>query len=191
MKIIIASDIFGKTPALEELANSICGNTLIVDPYDGASMAFNNESDAYRYFSKHVTLERYCTILQEHVVRCSGPTTIIGFSVGASALWRLSPSLEAPIQAAIGIYSAQIRHYLNIIPNVPFHLIFPQKEPHFDVDAVSHSLNDTPNVTITSMPYDHGYMNRHSANFDEKGYRHTLEKLNNEFLPFTQSRLLS
>ncbi len=50
MKIIIASDIFGRTPELENFMAELSLNPLkgkIIDPYQGIDMKFKNESYAY------------------------------------------------------------------------------------------------------------------------------------------------
>jgi len=58
MNIILVSDIFGKTPALIQLAEAI-GATAIIDPYDGVDMGFEDESKAYAYFVEQVGFEQY------------------------------------------------------------------------------------------------------------------------------------
>ena len=54
MKIIIASDIFGRTPELENIAVELSATsfeTIILDPYLGNDMKFADENKAYEYFS--------------------------------------------------------------------------------------------------------------------------------------------
>ncbi len=59
MRRIFVSDIFGRTPALEELASGIPGDVELVDPYDGKRMDFRNEAEAYRFFCSEVGLDKY------------------------------------------------------------------------------------------------------------------------------------
>jgi hypothetical protein len=49
----IVTDIFGITPALEELAGAVVSVTAIIDPYSGKEMNFGAESLAYEYFMIH------------------------------------------------------------------------------------------------------------------------------------------
>jgi tRNA G10 N-methylase Trm11 len=55
MTIIIASDIFGRTLELEDFAADLSSKSMkaiILDPYQGKSMEFKDESKAYAYFQK-------------------------------------------------------------------------------------------------------------------------------------------
>jgi len=89
MSVIIVSDVFGVTAALLDMATKIGANT-IVDPYEGKVMVFENEAEAYSCFMKTVGLDNYLSILLKAVTSIEHPITLIGFSVGASVVWRLS-----------------------------------------------------------------------------------------------------
>lgn len=182
--LLVVSDIFGKTSGLEALCTQLTSHFDIIDPYNGAEMSFNNEGEAYRYFSENIGLEGYCSILTSALLNRASPKVILGFSVGASAIWKLSDSIEYQPHLALGFYSSQIRHYLDIVPSFPYHLVFPKEEKHFDVNAVMGKLNTTTNVSVESVPYLHGFMNTHSANFDEKGYRENMDELTQRLLPY-------
>ena len=90
MTIVIVSDIFGKTPALEKLCSDLPGRVIIVDPYKGKYLQFKDESEAYSYFSKHVGLDCYSKILENEVELVSDNLILVGFSIGASAIWEIS-----------------------------------------------------------------------------------------------------
>ena len=47
---IIVSDIFGKTPVIEEIARPLPGQTDILDPYGSKFMNFEDESRAYDFY---------------------------------------------------------------------------------------------------------------------------------------------
>lgn len=172
MTIVIVSDIFGKTPALCELAEQLSTDKTveIIDPYQGKYLAFENEAQAYQYFQNHVGIEQYCSILSQKSSifdQCG----LIAFSVGATVAWRLSEHLHrSSIKQMIGFYGSQIRHFTEVKPQIEVELIFPRYEAHFNVQDLSSTLNQNANVTSTCVDYLHGFMNKHSENFHQEGY---------------------
>ncbi|WP_448556547.1 hypothetical protein [Thalassotalea montiporae] len=198
MTIVLVSDIFGRTPAFEALANSLAditgSQTILFDPYQGESLNFTDEQVAYQYFSQHIGVETYADMLVEFLTslnKCEQvkPLTVLGFSVGASAAWllachsnnagllpdkKLSNNNPPEIGKVIGIYGGQIRNCSELVPNIKTTLIFPQSEPHFDVTVLMEKLAFKNNVTAYQVPYLHGYLNQCSNNFDSKGYQEFL-----------------
>jgi dienelactone hydrolase len=171
MSLTLVSDVFGITPGLLRLKDEL-GATTIVDPYNGQSMAFNNEADAYSYFVSTVGLECYVSILLKALETLESPTTLVGFSVGASAVWSLSASNERNIvKQAYCFYGSQIRNLTKTQPCYQINLIFPQSESHFEVEELIIKLTNKPNVSITQVEYLHGFMNYYSTNFNEKAYK--------------------
>ena len=177
MSIILVSDIFGGTPAFLAIANKL-GASTIVDPYEGQVMGFQNEADAYSYFIKNVGLDDYLAILSKVVESLEHQVTLIGFSIGASAIWRLSQSnSNNTVKQAVCYYGAQIRNFTLIEPRFKIDLVFPASEPHFDVTELQNSLVSKDNVKIKQVKYLHGFMNCHSSNFSENGYTEHIELL--------------
>ena len=177
MSIILVSDIFGVTPALLEIANKL-GVSTIIDPYEGQAIGFQNEAEAYSYFVKYVGLDNYLAILSKVVESLEHQVTLIGFSIGASAIWRLSESNNNNlIKQALCYYGAQIRNFTLVEPRFKINLVFPASEPHFDVAELQKSLATKNNVKIKQVPYLHGFMNCHSSNFSQKGYTEHIEIL--------------
>jgi dienelactone hydrolase len=170
MSIIIVTDIFGVTPALITLSDKLNAK-FIVDPYNGINMNFKNEFEAYSYFTEQVGLENYLEKLIKVVDSTSNISSLLGFSVGASVIWRLSEKLlSAKIKNAICYYGSQIRHFTSITPQFPVELIFPKTEEHFDLLKLQQSLSNKPNITIRNTNFYHGFMNFHSSNFNACGY---------------------
>ena len=181
MNIILVSDIFGKTPALIQLGEAI-GATAIVDPYDGVDMGFEDESKAYAYFVEHVGFEQYYDVLQSELQNQISPISsmnvLIGFSIGASAIWKLSDNPDITnIQRGICYYGSQIRNLKAVSPHFNIELIFPKKEDHFDVLALQKALSQKKNVQITQTNYLHGFMNSHSDNYNQVAYLEHAKRL--------------
>jgi len=177
MSIIIVSDVFGVTPALLEIADKL-GTCSIIDPYQGQFMEFKNEADAYSYFVKAVGLDNYLSILLKTVESNENPVTLIGFSVGASVVWRLSEIKgDNLIKQAFCYYGSQIRKFTKIEPRFKINLVLPVSEPHFDVLELQNSLSIKNNIKIKKVKYLHGFMNYHSSNYNEYGYKEHIELL--------------
>ena len=181
MDIFLISDIFGKTPALEIISEKLSqtvSSLQIIDPYNGVNHKFETQNNAYDYFMDRVGLKKYQSIL-ENELKSSGPdTALIGFSVGASAIWGIShqPSLKH-IKKAFCFYGSQIRHQAHINPVFDIELFFPKQEPHFDVDDLINHLNKKDRVTCTKTKGLHGFMNELSTNFDPACYAKFIKYL--------------
>ncbi|PTN35635.1 dienelactone hydrolase family protein [Desulfonatronum sp. SC1] len=186
MQRFIVSDIFGRTKALEQLASELSGNIEIIDPYNSEIMEFENEDAAYSYFTKRVGLHEYTDKISDAVKASNCHVSLLGFSVGASAIWKLSgnPDMNNIIGAVL-FYGSQIRHYTEKDPLFPINLVFPKTEKHFSVAALISKLIQKDNVQIHRSNYHHGFMNYHSRNYSESAYKKYMQTLCN--VPFNKS----
>lgn len=179
MQIILISDIFGRTSALECLAAEISQDALILDPYDSEFMDFKNEAAAYEYFSENVGLASYANKLKQVLQEQGDEVLLIGFSVGASAIWNVSYDESiSVVKKAICYYGSQIRNNVACSPRFPIEMVFPSMERHFSVDELIHQLSGKQNVSIRQVSYLHGFMNELSLNYDAKGYAEEIVRLN-------------
>lgn len=178
MRRILVADIFGKTPALEELARAVGGEAEIIDPYMGNFLDFTYESEAYVHFMKHVGLVEYSDVLKETLKSVSTPVELVGFSVGASAAWMISDGLSSEfITRAVCFYGSQIRRWRHIDPSVEVELVLPAFEPGFDVDELARNVSGKARVRVHKTRYPHGFMNRRSRNFNLAGYEYYVDWL--------------
>lgn len=178
--IFIVSDIFGVTLALKQLVTELTDKLsdpsltfIIVDPYNEQSLNFKNEADAYAYFTEHSSIEKYAKHLSDIITQSNSHNNckVIGFSVGASAMWSIADNVDLQVEHAIYFYGSQIRHTLNVKPHIQSTMIFPQQEEHFDVQALSAQLKNKKKVVIKPCCFNHGFMNKHSINYSKQGYR--------------------
>jgi len=182
MNIILVSDIFGKTPALISFAEDI-GAMTIIDPYNGVDMGFENESKAYAYFIEQVGFEHYFSLLQNKLQNqllnsIDDMNVLVGFSIGASAIWKLSDNpAMTNVHKGICYYGSQIRNLTTVTPRFDIDLLFPEKEDHFDVLTLQAALSQKKNVKITQTNYLHGFMNLHSTHYHAEAYREHLQWL--------------
>lgn len=172
--IVIVSDIFGRTQALERLCSEIGYEYVIIaDPYGGREMNFNDEASAYSYFMENIGLEKYSDILKNIVVPLNGDISVIGFSVGATAAWNISAQTQ--MKDLICFYGSRIRNSVDIEPKCRVKLIMPCCEKGYDVDEFIGKMNGRNNVECIRTEYQHGFMNRLSSGFSEKGYAEYLK----------------
>jgi len=195
--IYLVSDIFGLTPALLTLKNELTDflaqstmsvtnrvqtttpiSIVIVDPYQGQHMEFSDEASAYAYFIENVGVDKYAEHLYSVLANFQNnatnqpqpPTIVIGFSVGASAMWSISDKSNLNVDQAIYFYGSQIRHLLNIQPLIKSTMILPHSEVHFDINVLHEKLKSIANVSIKLSNFYHGFMNQNSVNFNKQAY---------------------
>jgi len=172
----------------------------IIDPYQGQNMNFEDEAAAYAHFTEEVGLEKYTQHLYSILVLANKTrlsktppattqttqspidqslllskqqqSTVIGFSMGASAIWALSDKSDLNIDQAFYFYGSQIRHSMDINPIRKGTVILPISEPHFDVNALQLKLEEKNMLSVIRCAYYHGFMNLHSTNFNQHAYNH-------------------
>ncbi|WP_076408350.1 dienelactone hydrolase family protein [Shewanella sp. UCD-KL12] len=183
MKILIVSDIFGKTDALEQLALALNSPAEIFDPYSAEMMNFSDEKQAYDYFSSEVGLDKYTQALVERISACSESLYLIGFSVGAAAIWNMSNlNMVKNVSKATCFYGSQIRNHRGVRPRFQIDLVFPISELHFSVDELIADLTTElaadhrgiDKVSIRQVSFLHGFMNKYSKNYDQSGFEQEM-----------------
>lgn len=181
MKLIVIPDIFGRTPALETICDTLSqtvSDITIIDPYDATLHRFETEAHAYAYFTDHVGLKKYQSIVTDRLTSLDPDIVLIGFSVGASAIWGLShQGALKHIKKAFCFYGAQIRQKAHIHPVFDLELIFPEYEPHFNVDDLIERLHPKACVTCSKANGLHGFMNELSPHFDPACYTDYIRQL--------------
>jgi dienelactone hydrolase len=184
MILIVVTDIYGKTKFLEELLSHLLGKyevIEIIDPYDSNEIHFKDEEEAYSFFQKYMGHNDYIKKLFSFLkVKPFQEYHLLGFSVGASAVWSISQMLEFN-QSTKGIcfYGSQIRNFLQVNPKIEIDHYFPKSEPHFSVDELIGILNNKVGVNCFKTDFLHGFMNKKSKNFNEVGLLKYLKILQN------------
>lgn len=184
-KIVIVSDIFGQTKALDSLAVSLSDNISIVDPYNEVRHSFDNDHQAYEYFTQCGGMQAYIRLLASKLKQLKEPYLLIGFSAGAASAWHYLSTCDRYCRAAALFYGGQIRHYTALEPLIETTLIHPKLEEHFDLKAVEGQLESKAKVNIESTRYLHGFMNELSSGFNREG----LNKYVKWILAFKQKNL--
>lgn len=168
-KIVLVTDIFGETAQLRETLSRIGINAVIVSPYPECR-SFVNEAEAYQAFLAVGGLDAYYRHLVQSAERIplSEVQLMIGFSAGASALWRFICSAHAFELAnntgAWLYYGGQIRHELVLEPKINTVMRW-SLETQFDVWSCHQAMLNKPMVDSAVLPYPHGFINPQSQGF--------------------------
>ncbi|MGF1689367.1 hypothetical protein L4C36_22350 [Photobacterium japonica] len=179
--IVIVTDIFGLCQSTDSLVSFLSPRTesvSIIEPYRGVRHSFKNEKAAYSAFVEKCGHDNYFDLVKS-VVSDTNPDLLIGFSAGASVLWRLAAEKSLCCRPTIlGFYPSRIREHLDVIPRHRIEIIFPIKEESFDVVSVRERVEKHENVNTEITPYDHGFMNASSLAYDEGGESFGLARIN-------------
>jgi len=175
MQLIIVSDIFGKTPELISFSDNfkkMYQTIRIVDPYGGAINNFKDEQAAYDSFQTNCSLALFSEKVADAISLSENSIDLIGFSVGASAIWKISEfDLPNHIKNAFCFYGSKIRDLVHINPTFFITLIFPKSEKHFSIEALFSEIVKKKNVYCEMTIYNHGFMNQRSVNYNEDAYK--------------------
>lgn len=174
----VVADIFGRTPALDKFCKALRCEVAMIDPYAGESMGFKTEQQAYEFFKGNVGLSTYSRIVRSQLAGAPTPTGLVGFSVGASAIWQISGSLNTgQVERVVCFYGSQVRSMIEIEPSVVVEHVLPRHEPGFSIAELANRLSGKENVVLYTTPYLHGFMNQLSKNYSSLGYSSHIDWL--------------
>ncbi|HEX5792093.1 MAG TPA: dienelactone hydrolase family protein [Rheinheimera sp.] len=184
--VLLLTDIFGQCAGLKRLLTDLgqAGAMVeIIDPYQGKPQQFADEEQAYAAYTAECGHNAYAAIAVQALQSCSQPFDLaIGFSAGATALWRALADVDSKqLKQAVLFYPGQIHQHLMLNPKVPVQVIFGHSEPHFAVADICTQLQQKPGVSAVSTTYAHGFMNPASKAFDSTGYQQCFTR----FITFT------
>ena len=178
MTVLIATDVFGITPAVHSLVRSLGSSCLLVSPFDDANISYQSEQLAYQAFLAGGGVAHYAARIQS--VMAKGAADIrfaIGFSAGASALWLASTTPGfGRLHMLTLFYGSRIRDYASLMPLCPARLVFAEREPAFEPAALAAELQAKGHSVELAKNTSHGFMNPYSGGFCVKSQaRYTAE----------------
>lgn len=161
--VLIATDVFGITPAVQSLVRQLAVNALIISPFQDAERQFRSEQDAYQAFIAEGGVARYAEKLSALLQQQTGLRHAIGFSAGASALWISSQhEFVRSLQNMVLFYGSRIREYRDIRPACPVRLIFAEQEAAFAPAELVNDLRQRGQSAELAKGTKHGFMNAYS-----------------------------
>lgn len=173
MHIGIATDIYGAGEGIRQLTSDLRSRgaaVSIISPYETDSVpGCRDVKEVYAAFIEECGHEHY----REKILRVlqkEGCDAVIGFSAGASSMWRvLAGSSLKSLHHFLGFYPTRIRDYLEYFPQTPTTLIFPCFEKVVDVDMLIQKIAGRGDTCCRKVPYLHGFLNPLSENFSIDG----------------------
>lgn len=176
MRIVVAADIHGVHAPLRALFHGLGAPVTFVSPWDGEGSPFASEQEAATAFHAQDGLARY----QQAIAAAAGPSPacLIGFSVGATALWLHAGSAHChPGSHAFLYYGSRIREHTGVLPRCAVSAVFAEVEPAFTPAAVARQIASA-GVACTVLPGTrHGFMNPRSPAFCAQRAQAELERI--------------
>jgi dienelactone hydrolase len=163
MRIIVASDIHGIHDQLRaQLA--VLGEPIIVSPWPGEGRPYATEQDAASAFHQQDGPSSYEQKIAEAV---NGEAALlIGFSVGATSLWRYVAGSQCSTNSrAFLYYGSRIRDYLTLVPRCPTSVFFAEHEPSFHPESVAISVRESGALCSVISGTRHGFMSPTSSHY--------------------------
>jgi dienelactone hydrolase len=163
MQIIVATDIHGIHERLRtQLA--VLGESIVVSPWSGDGKPFATEHEAILHFHQQDGLTTYERKIAE--VARGKPSVLIGFSVGATSLWRYVASPQCnPASLAFLYYGSRIRDYESLVPRCLTTVFFAENEPSFNPSNLVKALGQS-GAQCTVLPgTHHGFMSLTSNHY--------------------------
>lgn len=179
--IIVIHEIYGINQHMQSFCellskqsfDVICPNLLEREtPFD-----YFQEEIAYRNFMENVgfayAMHKIKDILSD-VKDEYEKIFIIGFSVGATVAWLCSD--EECVDGVVGYYGSRIRKYVELTPQCPTMLFFPQEEKSFNVDELISTLE---NIEIHKFNGKHGFSDPYSPQYNEESAQKAFSEMVN------------
>lgn len=163
--LLLATDIFGHTPEMQDLARMLGGAARIVSPYGHQRPRFSGEMEAYGAFQAAGGVEAYARALAP--LLADKPWDLaLGLSAGASALWVALAQADTPPRRAVLYYGSRIRELRHLRPAGDVRLIFAEREKSFDPAPLAAELAQAGYAAEVLSGTAHGFLNPLSPGFD-------------------------
>ncbi len=174
-------EIYGKNQHLNDICQAlsdmefdvICPNLLKKE----GPFHYSQEEIAYRHFMENIgftnasnTIKHLIADLKDNYEKMF----IVGFSVGATIAW-LCSELDC-LDGVVGYYGSRIRDYLEINPQCPTMLFFPEEEHSFHVDELIKTLK-VKNIRIDKLSGQHGFSDPFSPRYHEKSAQEAFKRM--------------
>ncbi|MFY0782977.1 dienelactone hydrolase family protein [Peribacillus simplex] len=184
--IIVIHEIYGLNEHMqgfcESLSNQgfdvICPNLLDREtPFD-----YSQEDAAYRHFMENVgftgALHKIKDILSGVQAEYQ-KLFILGFSAGATVAWLCSE--DECVDGMVGYYGSRIRNYVELTPQCPTLLFFPQEESAFNVDELILAL-EIKNIEVHKFNGKHGFSDPYSSKYHVESAQNAFSKMMKFFM---------
>ncbi|MDP1420534.1 dienelactone hydrolase family protein [Peribacillus simplex] len=184
--IIVIHEIYGLNQHMQGFCESlskqgfdvICPNLLgRKTPFD-----YSQEEAAYRHFMENVGFTNALHKIKEigsNIKDEYQKIFILGFSAGATVAWLCSE--EEWVDGIVGYYGSRIRNYLELTPQCPALLFFPQEESAFNVDELISAL-ERKNIEVHKFNGKHGFSDPYSSKYHVESAQKAVSKMMKFFM---------
>ncbi|WP_370224228.1 dienelactone hydrolase family protein [Cytobacillus sp.] len=137
---------------------------------------YTQEEAAYRHFMEHVGFSSAARKIKDLLLDVKDEYEkiyIIGFSIGATVAWLCSE--EDCVDGIVGYYGSRVRDYLELTPQCPVMLFFPQDEQSLNVDELLLAL-EKKKIEVHKFTGKHGFSDPYSSRYDAKSDQEAFSK---------------
>lgn len=159
--IVLLHEIYGINQFMRDLCEEYhawgcdiyCPNLLKTD----LVYAYEQEQDAYANFIKNIGFDIVAEVneLVERLSKEYAQVFLIGFSVGATLVWRAAS--DAKCSGAVCFYGSRIRDYCDLKPGCPTLLIMADQDKSYPVLQIDKDLKAIPNSILKVLNGQHGF----------------------------------
>lgn len=180
--IVVLHEIYGINQHMQHMCRLLSdqGYDVICPDLLGRETPFeySQEEAAYRNFVENVGFTQAANQIKRMLLDIQNryeKIFILGFSVGATIAWLCSE--EQKVDGIVGYYGSRIRNYLEVNPQCPTLLFFPQEESSFDVDELISTLDNRPNVRVYQCNGQHGFSDPYSSRYQVHSAQTSCNKM--------------
>lgn len=181
--IIVVHEIYGINEHMRRVCQTLsgagydvlCPNLLEREtPFD-----YSQEEEAYAHFMGNVGFAKAREKIKDNIMaaveREYEKIVVVGFSVGATAAWLCST--EPQVDGVAGYYGSRIRNHLDLQPQCPTLLFFPEEEKSFRVEELIPALSAKRQVEVHRLKGRHGFGDPFSPHYHEASARVAWDRL--------------
>ncbi|MPW24319.1 dienelactone hydrolase family protein [Alkalibaculum sp. M08DMB] len=168
--IIVLHEIYGLNQHMKTVCEkfSMDGYDIICPNLIDQKQPFNYDlqEEAYIHFKNNIGFDlgvQQVKYLLKQSKKQYRHVFLLGYSIGATIAWICS-SEENMCDGIVGYYGSRIRDYMNITPECPALLIFPNEEKSFNVTDLAASLKKQ-NIDVHILRGKHGFSDPYSKNY--------------------------
>jgi len=157
MRVVVSADIHGVSEELRGLLSALGDHTLL-SPWSGHGHPYASEQEAVSAFHERDGLSTYARQIADAVN--GRPAFLIGFSVGATSVWRYIASTRCSKDShAVMYYGSRIRESLELVPRCSASVVLAEHEQSFEPRTIAAAISKS-GADCTIIPgTHHGFMN--------------------------------
>lgn len=183
--IIVLHEIYGINEHMKTVCKEyseagydiICPDLIKHKPF-----SYEQQEEAYRYYLDNIGFESAFAQVKKLMLRVRKQyrnVFILGYSVGATIAWMCSEATGL-CDGVVGYYGSRIRDYMDVVPQCPVLLVFPNEEESFNVEETVGLLKEKK-ARVYIFNAKHGFGDPFSGSYSMPKSEES-KKLTDDFL---------